>query len=63
MTRLEIYRLIRDHGPVHVSEIIAAFPGRSEQAIRTRLSELYMDGKPGMQIRRICRGIYDVRRT
>jgi hypothetical protein len=61
-TRLDIWRLLREHGPLHAREIIAAFPEKSEKAVLNRLSELAGLNYPGLEIIRLARGIYTVKR-
>lgn len=58
MTRLEIYRLLRDRGPMTVGEITSAFPHRSRKAVLNRLSEMTEFQYPGMEITRVYRGVY-----
>jgi len=59
MTRLEIYRLLQAAGgPMTGNEIANAFPGKSRKAVQNRLSEMASYGYPGLEISRVCRGIY-----
>jgi DNA-binding Lrp family transcriptional regulator len=60
MTRLEIYRLLQTAGPMTGNEIANAFPGKSRKAVLNRLSEMVSDGYEGLEISRVCRGIYKV---
>jgi len=60
MTRLEIYRLLQTAGPMTGNEIADAFPEKSRKAVQNRLSEMASYGYPGLEISRVCRGIYKV---
>ena len=62
-TRLDVWRLIRDRGPMHVDEICAEYPNRSKKAVLNRLSELANCEYPGLEISRLMRGIYIVKRA
>jgi hypothetical protein len=59
-TRLQIYRLLKTSGPMTGTEIANAFPGKSRKAVLNRLSEMASYGYPGLEISRVCRGIYKV---
>lgn len=57
-TRLAIYRILKEAGPMTVDEIHANLPHTSRRALQARLSELTQDEYPGMIIRRVYRGVY-----
>ena len=58
--RIQIYRLIRDQGPVHVDDIAKQMPSVSRGTLHQRLSELVSGRWPWFRVRRVMRGVYEV---
>ena len=58
--RIQIYRLIRDHGPLHINEIADRMPSVGRHTLHERLSELASGRWPWFRVRRVMRGVYEV---
>ncbi len=58
--RIEIYRLIRERGPLHIDEIAEQMPSVGRHTLQQRLSELASGRWPWFRVRRVMRGVYEV---